>query len=68
MVVPIRRDFDIMTMDLDYRFDYVKNKLFPFWDLNKEWKVTNNYKMISEIENKLNSKFIVYCDRESKTK
>ena len=33
-------------MDLGYRFDYLKNKLFPYWDLNKEWKVTNNLKMI----------------------
>ncbi len=55
-------------MDLEFRFYNLKASLFPFWDLNKEWKVTNNYKMISEIENKLNSKFIVYGDRESKTK
>ena len=40
-------------MDLEYRFDNLKTTLFPFWDLNQEWKVTNNYKMISEIENKL---------------
>ena len=54
-------------MDLEYRFGYLKNKLFPFWDLNQEWKVTNNHKIIKEIENKLGSKFIGYCDRESKT-
>ncbi len=54
-------------MALEFRFYNLKASLFPFWDLNKEWKVTNNYKMISEIENKLNSKFIGYCDRESKT-
>ena len=54
-------------MDLEYRFDYLKNNLFPYWDLNQEWKVTNNYKMIKEIGNKLGSKFIGYCDRESKT-
>ena len=53
-------------MDLEYRFDYLKNKLFPYWDLNQEWKVTNNHIMIKEIENKLGSKFIGYCDRESK--
>ena len=54
-------------MDLEYRFENLKTILFPFWDLNQEWKVSNNYKMISEIEKKLNSKFIGYCDRESKT-
>ena len=54
-------------MDLEYRFDNLKTTLFPFWDLNQEWKVTNNYKIIKEIENKLGSKFIGYCDRESKT-
>jgi len=54
-------------MDLEYRFYYLKNILFPYWDLNKEWKVTNNYKIVKEIENKLDSKFIGYCDRESKT-
>ena len=54
-------------MNLEYRFDYLKNNLFPYWDLNQEWKVTNNHKMIKEIENKLGSKFIGYCDRESKT-
>ena len=59
--------FDNLIMDLEYRFDYLKNKLFPYWDLNQEWKVTNNLKMIKEIENKLGSKFIGYCDRESKT-
>ena len=53
--------------DREYRFGYLKNKLFPFWDLNQEWKVTNNHKIIKEIENKLGSKFIGYCDRESKT-
>ena len=58
--------FDNLTMDLEYRFDYLKNKLFPSWDFNQEWKVTNNPKMIKEIENKLGSKFIGYCDRESK--
>ena len=54
-------------MDLEYRFDYLKNNLFPYWDLNQEWKVTNNHKMIKKIENRLGSKFIGYCDRESKT-
>ena len=44
-------------MDLEYRFDNLKTILFPFWDLNQEWNVTNNYKLICEIENKLNSKF-----------
>ena len=53
-------------MDLEQRFGYLKNKLFPFWDLNQEWKVTNNHKIIKGIENKLGSKFIGYCDRESK--
>ena len=61
------RNFENLIMDLEYRFDYLKNKLFPYWDLNQEWKVTNNHKMIKEIENKLGSKFIGYCDRESKT-
>ena len=37
------------------------------WDLNQEWKVTNKHKMIKEIENKLGSNFIGYCDKESKT-
>ena len=59
--------FDNLIMDLEYRFDYLKNDLFPYWDLNQEWKVTNNHKIIKEIENKLGSKFIGYCDRESKT-
>ena len=59
--------FDNLNMDLEYRFDYLKNNLFPYWDLNQEWKVTNNYKMIKEIGNKLGSKFIGYCDSESKT-
>ena len=54
-------------MDLECRFDYLKNNLFPYWDLNKEWKVTNNHLLIKEIEIKLNSKFIGYCDKESKT-
>ena len=54
-------------MEVEYRFDYLKNKLFPYWDLNQEWKVSNNHKMIKEIENKLGSKFIGYCDKESKT-
>tara|TARA_B100000579_G_C22662864_1_gene771801 strand:- start:528 stop:893 length:366 start_codon:yes stop_codon:yes gene_type:complete len=54
-------------MDLEHRFDYLKNKLFPYWDLNKEWRVTNNYKMIKKIEKKLDSKFIGFCDRETKT-
>ena len=54
-------------MDLEYRFDYLKNKFFPYWDLSQEWKVTNNHKMIKKIENKLGSKFIGYCERESKT-
>ena len=53
-------------MDLEYRFGYLKNKLFPSWDFNQEWKVTNNPKIIKEIENKLSSKFIGYCDRKSK--
>ena len=55
-----------MVMDLVYRFDYLKNRLFPYWDLNQEWKVTNNHKIIKEIQNKIESKFIGYCDRESK--
>ena len=66
-MVPKVEIFDNLIMDLGYRFDYLKNKLFPYWDLNQEWKVTNNHKMIKEIENKLGSKFIGYCDRESKT-
>ena len=54
-------------MKLVYRFENLKTSLFPFWDINQEWKITNNYKMISAIENKINSKFLGYCDRESKT-
>ena len=42
--------FDNLIMDLEYRFDYLRNKLFPYWDLNQEWQVTNNHKMIKEIE------------------
>ena len=49
-VVPKVEIFDNLIMDLEYRFDYLKNKLFPYWDLNQEWKVTNNHKMIKEIE------------------
>ena len=45
-VVPKVEIFDNLIMDLEYRFDYLKNKLFPYWDLNQEWKVTNNHKMI----------------------
>ena len=37
-------------MGLEYRIDYLKNILFPYWDLNQEWQVTNNHKMIKEIE------------------
>ena len=66
-MVPKVQIFDNLIMDLEYKFDYLKNNLFPYWDLNQEWKVTNNHKMIKEIENKLSSKFIGYCDRESKT-
>ena len=54
-------------MGLEYKFYYLKNKLFPNWDLNQEWKITNSHRMIKEIKNKLDSKFIGYCDRESKT-
>ena len=39
-----------LILDLEYRFDYLKNNLFPYWDLNQEWQVTNNHKMIKEIE------------------
>lgn len=53
-------------MDLDSKFGYLKNKLFPNWDLDQEWRVTNNHKIIREIEKKINSKFIGYCYRESK--
>ena len=35
--------FDNLIMDLEYRFDYLKNNLFPYWDLNQEWQVTNNH-------------------------
>ena len=66
-MIPKVEIFDNLIMDLEYRFDYLKNNLFPYWDLNQEWKVTNNHKIIKEIENKLGSKFIGYCDRESKT-
>ena len=59
--------FDNLIMNLEYRFGYLKNNLFPYWDLNQEWKVINNHKMIKEIENKLGFKFIGYCDRESNT-
>ena len=45
-------------MELENKFDYLKNKLFPFWDLNQEWRVTNNFEMIKGIEKKLDSKFI----------
>ena len=55
-----------MVMDLVYRFDYLKNKLFPYWDLNQEWKVTNNHKIVKDIQNKIESEFIGYCDRKSK--
>ena len=54
-------------MGLEYKFYYLKNKLFPNWDLNQEWKITNSHRMIKEIKNKLDSKFIGFCDRESKT-
>ena len=54
-------------MNLEYRFNNLKTILFPFWDLNQEWKVTNNYKIISDIRIKLNYKFIGFCDKESKT-
>ena len=43
-MVPKVEIFDNLIMDLGYRFDYLKNKLFPCWDLNQEWKVTNNHK------------------------
>ena len=55
-------------MDLEYKFDYLKNKLFPTWDLNQEWKITNSHKMIKEIKNKLDTKFIGYCDRDRESK
>ena len=54
-------------MDLINRFDYLKNKLFPYWDVRKEWKITNNHEIIKEIEDKINYKFIGYCHRDSKT-
>ena len=54
-------------MSLEYKFNYLKKILFPFWDLNQEWKVTNNFKLIKVIEKKIDSKFIGYCDRDSKT-
>ena len=49
-MVPKVNIFDNLIMDLEYRFDYLKNILFPYWDLNQEWQVTNNHKMIKEIE------------------
>ena len=54
-------------MDLEKRFTYLKNALFPYWDLKQEWKISNNILMIKNIQNKLEYKFIGYCDRSSKT-
>ena len=42
-VEPKVKILDNLIMDLEYRFDYLKKKLFPYWDLNQEWKVTNNH-------------------------
>ena len=47
--VPKVEIVNYLIMDLDYRFDYLKNNLFPFWDLNREWKVSNNHKIVKEI-------------------
>ena len=49
-LVPKVEIFDNLIMDLEYRIDYLKNILFPYWDLNQEWQVINNHKMIKEIE------------------
>ena len=56
-----------MILDLSKRFYYIKKTLFPRWDLNHEWKITNNNEKIFNIENNLKTEFLGYCEKKSKT-
>ena len=56
-----------MIPDLKCRFKKIKKYLFPRWDGNHEWKVTNNNEKICEIENSLKTDFLGFCDKKSKT-
>ena len=55
-----------MNSDLNNRFNNIKGILFPRWDLNQDWKITNNNKKIFKVEKNLKTNFLGYCDKKSK--
>ena len=56
-----------MNLGLNNRFNNIKNLLFPRWDLNDEWEITNNNEKIYKVENSLKTNFLGFCDKKSKT-
>ena len=56
-----------MIQDLNNRFINMKNIIFPRWDIGNEWKISNNNEKIYQIEKVLESNFLGYCDKKSKT-
>tara|TARA_Y100001970_G_scaffold255532_1_gene332314 strand:- start:2437 stop:2805 length:369 start_codon:yes stop_codon:yes gene_type:complete len=56
-----------MISDLNIRFSNIKKLLFPRWDLNREWEITNSNEKIYKIVNILKNNFLGFCDKKSKT-
>jgi len=56
-----------MISILNHRFNNIKKNLFPRWDINHQWEITNNNERIFEISDYLNMGFLGYCEKKTKT-